>query len=565
MAMQENDLKYASLSRLLKPIQKETGLGESASFLIWFLENVYRLEESDARDAVCDQTNDKGIDGIYVDHNNEEIHFFQAKIRQNDNGRIGDKDPKSFMGSVHQFDTKEKIELVLESNADVELKNLLTRLELSHWVLQGYEPVGVYVTNELHNQDSELYASLTPDIKIYDRSAIALRVISVSHTRNKREKFTFDTSYVDPMEMTIGADGGDLRMFIFPAKALQLVHMTGIADGSLFRENVRFSLGNTGVNKSIRNSLSDKKNHPNFILGHNGIIVLCSSADTSEEGKLSIEDYSVVNGAQSLTSFFNEKSKLSDDLRVLVRVVEVQDESLARRITENSNNQNAIKPRDLRSNHLLQRRLQEEMAQLEGNFFFEIKRGEEAPNDSVVISNDEIGRALLAFDLGEPWSAHQIYKVFDEKYNQIFGRPEVTAVRVIFMYRLLELVDNVLPDVASQPMASYKLTRYFLLYLLSRILRKNDASNRVVADPSILPDEQLDKFYSKCEEILGGAVVDLNYEAEQPDFDYKSVLKSPKQVESLTSDMLRSYDKDVKRNKAESFSDWDVSDWEISE
>ena len=59
--------------------------------------------------------------------------------------------------------------------------------------------------------------------------------------------------------------------------------------------------------------------------------------------------------------------------------------------------------------------------------------------------------------------------------------------------------------------------------------------------------------------------MDLNYEAEQPDFDYKSVLKSPKQVESLTSDMLRSYDKDVKRNKAESFSDWDVSDWEISE
>jgi hypothetical protein len=36
----------------------------------------------------------------------------------------------------------------------------------------------------------------------------------------------------------------------------------------------------------------------------------------------------------------------------------------------------------------------------------------------------------------EPWSAHQIYKVYDEKYAEIFGRPEVTAERVIFITEL---------------------------------------------------------------------------------------------------------------------------------
>ncbi|WP_374969013.1 hypothetical protein [Terrabacter sp. BE26] len=116
--MKPIDLSYGLLSQRLATIKERTGLGESASFLVWFLENVYRLEETDARDAVCDHSNDKGIDGIYVDHNNEEIHFLQAKIRQQDHGRIGDVGPKNLMGSVAQFDTSDKVMTILGGNAD---------------------------------------------------------------------------------------------------------------------------------------------------------------------------------------------------------------------------------------------------------------------------------------------------------------------------------------------------------------------------------------------------------------------------------------------------------------
>ena len=73
--MKSSDLNYSLLSKRVARVTERTGLGESASFLVWFLENVYRLEETDARDAVCDHSNDKGIDGIYVDHNNEEVRI----------------------------------------------------------------------------------------------------------------------------------------------------------------------------------------------------------------------------------------------------------------------------------------------------------------------------------------------------------------------------------------------------------------------------------------------------------------------------------------------------------
>jgi len=554
--MEPNELNYSQLSQRLASIGARTGLGESASFLVWFLESVYRLEETDARDAVCDHSNDKGIDGIYIDDNNEEIHFLQAKIRQSEHAKVGDVGPKKLMGSVAQFDTPEKVKTILGGNADGELKRLITRIQLAEKVSNGYKLIGVYVTNESKNDDTEGYEKVTPDVRIFDRNEISRRVVEVDTTEAKKSSFTFDTSYVDTLEMKIGADRDAPKMYVFPATALQLVHMDGIADGSLFRENVRYSLGNTVVNKSIREALADKTSHSTFILGHNGIIILCSAADNSVAGCLTIREYSVVNGAQSLTSFYNDKNKLSEDLRVLVRVIEVQDEVLARTITENSNNQNAIKPRDLRSNDTIQKRLQKEMNDTPGDYFFEIKRGEKAPAGCTLITNDEIGRALLSFDLFEPSSAHQIYKVFDERHAAIFGRPEVTARRVIFVYRLMQVVDDSLPGLDNQRMASYTLTRYFVLYLLSRILRDNEYSQKYVTNPEALNEVQMEEFLKKCREILKTVVVDLNFESDSSDFDYKTLLKSPTQTQDLAQRIVASYQKDVKRQKAESFTGW---------
>lgn len=557
--MDSEELQYAQLKGKIEPIQARTGLPESAAFLAWFLENVYRLDETDARDAICDHSNDKGIDGIYVDHNNEEVHFLQAKIRQNSNGAVGDVGPKNLMASVQQFGTVFNVEEILAGNADGELKRLVVRIKLPEMIAAGYQLVGVYVSNELPNDDSVAYQALTPAVRIFHRNEIAVRVVDVDVSESRKDSFTFDTSYVDPMKMQVGSGSEATSMYVFPAKALQLVHMDGIADQSLFRANVRYKLGNTAVNKSIKRSVASANEHSNFVLFHNGITILCEHAESTEPGALTIHGYSVVNGAQSLTTFYNSKAKLSDDLRVLVRVVELQDEQLARTITENSNNQNAIKPRDLRSNHAIMVRLQQEMSDRGGPYFFEIKRGEVAPLGADVITNDEVGRALLAFDIQEPWSAHQIYKVFDEKYAEIFGRPEVSADRIVFIYRLVGTIQQAIPSVQNKPMSSYTLTRYFLLYILSRILRGHETSKALVSDPSLLDEAGLRKFLDTCLSILQTVVVDLNYEAKDVEFDYKSVLKSPKQSTELSNAILASYEKDVVRRKAESFDDWQAS------
>ncbi len=139
------------------------------------------------------------------------------------------------------------------------------------------------------------------------------------------------------------------------------------------------------------------------------------------------------------------------------------------------------------------------------------------------------------------------------------GRPEVTAQRAIFVHRLMGVVKKSLPKLKNRPMASYTLTRYFMLYLLSEILRDNDASRPYVADPAVLTEPQMQEFLNKCEEILKTVVVDLNVESKSVDFDYKTILKSPKQGGELAQATLASYEKDVEREKAETFTDWTPS------
>ncbi|MGH6913478.1 MAG: AIPR family protein, partial [Geminicoccales bacterium] len=72
---------------------------ESASFLIWYLENYYRLETLEAIDSVCDQRGDKGIDGIFVNDNDRTIIVFQSRVLQKTGATIGDKSLREFAGT----------------------------------------------------------------------------------------------------------------------------------------------------------------------------------------------------------------------------------------------------------------------------------------------------------------------------------------------------------------------------------------------------------------------------------------------------------------------------------
>jgi len=214
---------------------------------------------------------------------------------------------------------------------------------------------------------------------------------------------------------------------------------------------------------------------------------------------------------------------------------------------------------DLKSTNEVQLRLRQEFSKtLDGKYELEIKRGQNQAAGTILITNEEAGRLLLAFDLMEPESCHQVYKLFDDKYSEIFARPAVTAFRIILLKQIMDRIEAVTPDIAFKPLSKYGLTRFFLLSAAADLIRKDEFGNGVLKDPmSLFQTGRDEKFLGVIEEIMRSIVVDLNFEVDErgDQFDYKGDLKSPNKIRELRAALLRSYEKDVARKKAPSLSD----------
>jgi hypothetical protein len=557
------DLTYPAILSVIKR-EAVAGRTESHAFLVWFLQHYFRLDESEAQETVCDGPDDKGIDGVYVDTNLETILLFQCKLVQNQKRSLGDTQLKEFAGSLDQFRSPDKIVEIIRTTANAELKRVLEAANVAQLVADGFAVKGVFVTNIDRDGNAKSYLDGREDIRLFDRPTLISMHIAVGPTEPVGTAVTFDVFGFDCAQYQIE----DVKVVLAPLKGNQLIQLDGIASSELFAWNVRGSLGHTKVNKDIGRSIDNSAEHKNFLLYHNGLTVLCQQLNR-EGDKITISKYSVVNGCQSLTSLFDHRAQITDDLRVLTRLIELSPEHpLAEKITHHSNNQNPINARDLQSNSTIQRRLQNEFDGLyAGQVFYRIKRGEpdRAPQ---VIDNDEVGRLLLAFDLKEPWACHQTYKILDELHSGIFARPEVNAHRILAIVDLHSAIESCMDDVENKMLASYRLCHYFLLYLLRQAFELDNEGKAFCGTPGdyLLQPKGRERIRTCAVRIVRDIVIDLNAEvrdradARNP-FDYKRELKSPNAVREMARSIIPQYQKAVSRGRACSFG----QEWHSSE
>jgi len=530
---------------------------ESEAFLIWFLQHIYRLDETEACDAVCDGPDDKGVDGIYIDDNLERVDIFQSKlVKSKKRKSLGDVQLKEFVGTLAQFHNPDQVQEIAKSTSNVELRNLLLSQDVPAKIKGGYAVRGVFVTNALRDQNAVQYLPTEPQLVLFDHDQITTSYIPAGPTVPMAKPVEFDIYGYDCAEYNVG----EIRTIIAPLSATQLVQLDGLASGALFAWNVRQSLGKTKVNKAISKSIKDQAEHRNFLLYHNGLTILCSTVDKKGD-KITIGGYSVVNGCQSLTSLYDNRGLVTDDLRIVSRLIELPpDSDLAGKITHHSNNQNPINARDLQSNSILQRRLQNEFEKVfAGKVSYRIKRGEQFPSPET-IDNEDAARVLLAFDLREPWTCHQTYKLFDALHSDLFARPEVNAERIYVLSQLYDVVTETLPKLEHKLMALYRLTKYFLLFLLRGVLDLDDIGTQFCQNPGAFLNRTNGKARIRncAARVMKDLIIDLNAElrdrAKQGDpIDYKRELKSPRAVRALEKAIAPQYQKAVSRDRATSF------------
>ena len=163
---------------------------------------------------------------------------------------------------------------------------------------------------------------------------------------------------------------------------------------------------------------------------------------------------------------------------------------------------------------------------------------------------------MLAFDLNEPYSCHQIYKVFDEKYADIFGRPEVTASRIAFLADLFTVISDRIVGLKHEQMRGYALTRYFLLNVTRHVMEMSPVAAELIRNRELMRDKAVrQRVLDQAPAVLADIIIDFNYENDEEgeNLDYKSDLKSPERVKSWRNKLLSSYEKELKKGKAPKF------------
>jgi len=532
------------------------GRTESASFLMWYLEKYYRLDQQVAIDSVCDNNGDKGVDGIYINEGMGTIDIFQTKIAQSEKKSIGDTALKEFLGTLDQFRSKEKLENLLNSAGKAQVASLIQRLDLLD-KLDGYRVRGIFIANVDLSADGEAFLKERDEIEFYGKSILEEQYISDKKDINILAEAEFDIS--ENETTTYYADAETIT-YIAPIKAIELVQLDGISDQSIFDYNVRGALGNTKINKGIVKSIKDKSLHKQFPLFHNGITIVAEEVDKQSD-LLTIKRFYVVNGCQSLTSLYKNQKYLTDDLKILTKIIKVPiNSSLSSQITEYSNSQNGVKPRDFKSYNQIQIRLQNEVNTLFGEeYFYEIKRGEKSPVGLSVISNETMGVYLMSFDLKEPWNTHRVYQVFEDAYHKLFARPEVNGDRIILIQILSEVIGEKIEDIENKLIARYALTKHVLMYITRNILDSDESGQLLVRSPEQFVRNKNDRkaLHQALCIIMDDIIIDLNAEVGDlsEDFDYKSSLRNDEWVMKLSRNIVSNYLKQIKRKRISSFND----------
>ncbi|MHB1723728.1 MAG: hypothetical protein ACYCT3_12730 [Acidiferrobacter sp.] len=148
--------KFKKLEALLKG-SDVPGRTPSASFLVWFLQTIYRLDEIESHDAVCDRKLDKGIDALVVNDGEEELVLFQAKRAEKLPTTLGDTDLKQFVGALAQFRTDQSISELASTTKNDDLRRLLQVNRVAEKVGKGYKLRPIFISNVTANNDAIEY------------------------------------------------------------------------------------------------------------------------------------------------------------------------------------------------------------------------------------------------------------------------------------------------------------------------------------------------------------------------------------------------------------------------
>ena len=409
---------------IAQPYYVDNFPNEGQRFVAWYLRNIYGLNTVQAKDCITDGPGDKQIDAVYVDDQAQTAYIIQGKFYS---GPTVDAAPlREVLSSWMLIKDLPK----LQESANDKLQSKIT--ELATAIDEDYHICFELLTT------SSLTASAQDDLVAYNRQLAEDEKLSASiilvdaDLLQSRLDEALDharpyINYEFPVEgdKILQMQLGDTKVAIVALPLRECLRIPGIKEGTLFRKNVRQSLGSNKVNRGIARTI--KTDPGEFFFLHNGITAICSEM-IYIDGILCVKELNVVNGCQSLSTILNcsESAKKANDAYIMFRFYEISDTERADSISTSTNSQTAVKARDLRSNDKFVLALKKAYEQRYPDGYFVTKRGEEPNtakyNTAHIVYLTDLGKELIAWHSQRPTMSYSENRVFDVYFDQLFHR-----------------------------------------------------------------------------------------------------------------------------------------------
>lgn len=475
-------------------------------FVAWYLRNIHHLDISETKDCITDGANDKQIDAIYIDNENTTIYIIQGKFY---NGKHVDAEPlREVLSSWIQIKNLARLQEGANNKLNIKIQEMSTAIDEDYDIC--FELLTTSKLTEAANKDLELFQkelaeneNLQANLIIVDNEILKFRYDESLNKNRPYINYDFTLEQGKYMQLTIG----ETKAIIAAIPLRDCVKIPGIKDGSLFRKNVRQSLGtNNKVNKGIAQTI--KKEANNFFFLHNGITAVCSKMSINNNW-LSVRELNVVNGCQSLSTIFScsEIAKKSTDAYIMFKFYEIENSEKADKISTSTNSQSAVKARDLRSNDkfVLAMKKDYELCYTDG--YFITKRGENVDktkyNISHIVNLTDLGKQLIAWHSQRPTVSYSETKIFDKYFDQLFHRnyspKNIQALHEIFAKLIAKWNEDNPMGLNETLLAMKAYAPYHQLYAVSVIFCELNKMNDLVPSPYAV----LNKIYSSnCLDVV---------------------------------------------------------------
>lgn len=359
------------------------------------------LDFNIVENQITDGTDDGGLDAYHIDEGKKIIYLIQSKYKTTPEGYINsDVDWREFFKMELDRIVQGETDSIWGRQYNGKVRGLQQKMrditDIARWnyvlIYLGNVPSAITkermlsVSGGVCQNAEVIYGNdyytqvLIPYLKrdFYNKEDFSCEIYINQDRSANRIRYSVDLA---------DSESAEVQLCFVPT--IEIARMMSQYRNSILQYNPRCYVGikSTGVNADIRNSVSNTE-HNEFSLLNNGITIVCNMVDyndnTAQRGRASItvSNPQIVNGGQTAFTLAHLYENNSDHsifegkevLTKFIIIVGNRDEMIEK-ISNATNNQNAIKPRDKASNDLKMIQLQSDLFDQYG-ILLERKQGE---------------------------------------------------------------------------------------------------------------------------------------------------------------------------------------------